>query len=75
MAGHGLEADRRRRLIRPAAEPSARVTEVRATTVDDALAAAPAGPDGTAPDGDTVREVAAALDPLARRRTPSVSAR
>ncbi|MFF5775888.1 MarR family winged helix-turn-helix transcriptional regulator [Streptomyces virginiae] len=68
-------ADRRRRLIRPTAEPSARVTEVRATTIDEALAAALTGPDGTAPTPDTVREVTAALDLLARRLTPSVTAR
>ncbi|MCX4721744.1 MarR family transcriptional regulator [Streptomyces virginiae] len=68
-------ADRRRRLIRPAAEPSARVTEVRATTIDEALAAALTGPDGTAPTPDTVREVTAALDLLARRLTPSITAR
>ncbi|MER6202095.1 helix-turn-helix domain-containing protein [Streptomyces sp. NPDC001586] len=68
-------ADRRRRLIRPAAKPSARLTEVRATTIDDALAAALAGPDGAAAQPDTVREVAEALDLLARRLTPSVAAR
>ncbi|MFD9478518.1 MULTISPECIES: hypothetical protein [Streptomyces] len=54
---------------------AARVAEVRATTIDDALAAALAGPDGTAPHPDTVREVTAALDLLARRLTPSVTAR
>ncbi|MFJ6482455.1 MULTISPECIES: MarR family transcriptional regulator [unclassified Streptomyces] len=68
-------ADRRRRLIRPAAEPSARVAEVRATTIDDALTAALTAADGTAPDPDTVLEVTAALDLLARRLTPAVSGR
>ncbi|MFE9929355.1 MarR family winged helix-turn-helix transcriptional regulator [Streptomyces sp. NPDC005533] len=68
-------ADRRRRLIRPAAKPSARVAEVRATTVVDALAAALAGPDGTAPQPGTVRELAGALDLLARLLTPSGAAR
>ncbi|WP_251096306.1 MarR family transcriptional regulator [Streptomyces sp. Caat 7-52] len=68
-------ADRRRRLIRPAAKPSARVAEVRAATVDDALTAALAGPDGTAPDPDAVREVTQALELLARRLTPSIAAR
>ncbi|MQY05758.1 MarR family transcriptional regulator [Actinomadura macrotermitis] len=59
-------ADRRRRLIRPAARPSARVAEVRATTIDDALASALADP-------AAVREVAAALDVLARHLTPSAA--
>ncbi|MFE6839087.1 MarR family winged helix-turn-helix transcriptional regulator [Streptomyces sp. NPDC057705] len=68
-------ADRRRRLIRPTAQPSDRVAEVRAATIDDALAAALADPDGTAPDPGVVREVSQALDVLARRLTPSVAAR
>ncbi|MFG2987853.1 MarR family transcriptional regulator [Streptomyces sp. NPDC048257] len=68
-------ADRRRRLIRPAAEPSERVAEVRATTVDDALAAALTGPGGTAPDPQTLREVTEALALLARRLTPSIATR
>ncbi|MBL1104354.1 MarR family transcriptional regulator [Streptomyces sp. 5-8] len=68
-------ADRRRRLIRPAAKPSARVAEVRSANVDDALTAALAGPDGTAPDPDAVREVTQALELLARRLTPSIAAR
>ncbi|MFI0805720.1 MarR family winged helix-turn-helix transcriptional regulator [Streptomyces echinatus] len=68
-------ADRRRRLIRPAAQPSARVAEVRAATVDDALTAALAGPDGTAPDAAVVQEVTQALGLLARRLTPSIAAR
>ncbi|MFD4230430.1 MarR family winged helix-turn-helix transcriptional regulator [Streptomyces sp. NPDC058545] len=68
-------ADRRRRLIRPTAKPSARVAEVRAATIDDALATALSGPDGTAPDPDILREVAEALDLLAHRLTPSVAAR
>ncbi|MFI2762010.1 MarR family winged helix-turn-helix transcriptional regulator [Streptomyces echinatus] len=68
-------ADRRRRLIRPAAQPSARVAEVRAATVDDALTAALAGPDGTAPDAAVVHEVTQALGLLARRLTPSIAAR
>lgn len=67
-------ADRRRRLIRPAAKPSARVAEVRATTVDDALATALTD-DGAPPAPETVREVTAALDVLARRLTPAVATR
>ncbi|MEU7602883.1 helix-turn-helix domain-containing protein [Streptomyces sp. NPDC041003] len=68
-------ADRRRRLIRPGAKPSDRVAEVRAATIDDALVAALADPDGTAPDPGVLREVSEALDLLARRLTPSVAAR
>ncbi|MFJ9646281.1 MarR family winged helix-turn-helix transcriptional regulator [Streptomyces sp. NPDC004244] len=68
-------ADRRRRLIRPTAKPSARVAEVRATTIDDALTAAMTDPGGTTPDPDAVREVARALDLLARRLTPQLAAR
>ncbi|WP_225828584.1 MarR family transcriptional regulator [Streptomyces naphthomycinicus] len=68
-------ADRRRRLIRPGAEPSVRVAEVRAATVDDTLTAALAGPDGTVADPDVVREVTQALELLALRLTPSVAAR
>ncbi|MER5475808.1 helix-turn-helix domain-containing protein [Streptomyces sp. NPDC002734] len=68
-------ADRRRRLVRPTATPSARVTEVRGTTVENTLAAALTGPNGVTPHPDTVREVTQALDLLARRLTPSVAAR
>lgn len=63
-------ADRRRRLIRPAATPSARVAEVRAATIDDALTAAL--PD---PGPEAVGEVTAALEVLARHLTPEVAAR
>ncbi|MFD0273487.1 MarR family transcriptional regulator [Kitasatospora sp. NPDC127111] len=66
-------ADRRRRLVRPAASPSARVAEVRSTTIDDALAAALTAPDGTAPDPQLLHEVAAALDTLARHLTPAAA--
>ncbi|NUP00177.1 MAG: MarR family transcriptional regulator [Nonomuraea sp.] len=62
-------ADRRRRLIRPAATPSERVAEVRTTTIDAALAAALAEP-----DPEVVREVTAALEMLARRLSPEVTA-
>ncbi|MDL4774018.1 MarR family transcriptional regulator [Actinomadura xylanilytica] len=58
-------ADRRRLLVRKSEEVSARVAEVRATTIDVALAAAL----GT---GDPARaaEVAAALETLARHLGP-----
>ncbi|MFF3334078.1 MarR family winged helix-turn-helix transcriptional regulator [Streptomyces sp. NPDC002888] len=68
-------ADRRRRLIRPAARPSARVAEVRAATIDDALTAALTDSDGAEPTPDTLREIAAALDVLARHLTPAAAAR
>lgn len=58
-------ADRRRALISPAAEPSARVAQVRATTIDAALAAA-LGTD----DPQRLREVTDALAVLARHLTP-----
>ncbi|MDW6062981.1 helix-turn-helix domain-containing protein [Streptomyces sp. FXJ1.4098] len=58
-------ADRRRALISPAAEPSARVAQVRATTVDAALATA-LGTD----DPQRLREVTDALAVLARHFTP-----
>ncbi|MBP8533757.1 helix-turn-helix domain-containing protein [Streptomyces sp. MK37H] len=58
-------ADRRRVLISPAAEPSARVEQVRATTIDAALAAA-LGTD----DPHRLREVADALAVLARHLVP-----
>ncbi|MFJ9519607.1 MarR family winged helix-turn-helix transcriptional regulator [Kitasatospora sp. NPDC101801] len=61
-------ADGRRTLIHPAAEPSARVAEIRATTVTDALADALG--DG---DPDRLREVAEALAVLARHLTPDRS--
>ncbi|GAB7184754.1 helix-turn-helix domain-containing protein [Kitasatospora sp. Ki12] len=66
-------ADRRRRLVRAAAQPSARVAEVRSTTIDDALTAALAGPDGTAPDPRLLHEVSTALDTLARHLTPAAA--
>ncbi|MBB4948381.1 DNA-binding MarR family transcriptional regulator [Kitasatospora gansuensis] len=60
-------ADGRRTLIHPAAEPSPRVAEIRATTVDDALA--------TALDGNSIqlREVTDALAVLARHLAPGRS--
>ncbi|WP_405002983.1 MarR family transcriptional regulator [Kitasatospora purpeofusca] len=63
-------ADGRRRLVRPAAEPSTRVAEVRNTTVDEALAAALAGPDGAAPDPAVLQAVTEALGTLARHLAP-----
>ncbi|MCX5213803.1 MarR family transcriptional regulator [Kitasatospora sp. NBC_00240] len=63
-------ADRRRLLARPAAEPSARVAEVRTGTIDTALAAA-LGTD----DPARVEEVTAALDILARHLTPATLSR
>ncbi|MEU7244998.1 MarR family winged helix-turn-helix transcriptional regulator [Streptomyces sparsogenes] len=58
-------ADRRRVLISPAAEPSARVQQVRATTIDTALAAAL-----DTGDPRRLREVTDALAVLARHLTP-----
>ncbi|GAA2563702.1 hypothetical protein GCM10010435_39780 [Winogradskya consettensis] len=58
-------ADRRRQLLRAAAKPSARVTQIRATPIDDALAAA-LGTD----DPQRLAEVTAALETLARNLTP-----
>ncbi|WP_433474900.1 MarR family transcriptional regulator [Spirillospora sp. CA-142024] len=55
--------DRRRSLVRVADEPSERVAEVRATTIDVALAAALGG-------DEHVGEVTAALETLARRLSP-----
>ncbi|NUO61395.1 MAG: MarR family transcriptional regulator, partial [Hamadaea sp.] len=60
----------RRRLIRPAARPSARVADVRATTIDDAVAAAL-----REPGPDAVREVVAALEMLSRRLAPEAAGR
>ncbi|MEV7415959.1 helix-turn-helix domain-containing protein [Streptomyces sp. NPDC089919] len=57
--------DRRRQLVRPAAEPSERVAQVRSTTIEAALAAALGGA-----EPDAVREVADALEVLARHLTP-----
>ncbi|MET8025333.1 helix-turn-helix domain-containing protein [Streptomyces avermitilis] len=68
-------ADRRRRLIHPAAKPSARVAEVRAAPLDDALTAALSAPDGTAPDPGTLHEITTALDVLARHLTPEAATR
>jgi DNA-binding MarR family transcriptional regulator len=56
--------DRRRSLVRVADEPSGRVAEVRATTIDDALRAALGG-------DEHAGEVAAALEVLARRLSPA----
>ncbi|WP_406835316.1 MarR family winged helix-turn-helix transcriptional regulator [Streptomyces sp. AHU1] len=63
-------ADRRRLLVRQAPELSARVAEVRATTIEDALATALA--DSTPEDR---KEVADALEVLARHLSPHSSAR
>ncbi|MGW2637555.1 MarR family transcriptional regulator [Streptomyces sp. NPDC001348] len=68
-------ADRRRRLIHPAAKPSARLAEVRATTIDAALTAALTAADGTAPAQDTLHEITTALQVLARHLTPEAAAR
>lgn len=68
-------ADRRRRLIHPAARPSARLAEVRATTIDAALTAALTAPDGTAPTPGTLSEITAALEVLARHLTPQAATR
>ena len=59
--------DRRRSLVRTAAETSERVAEVRATSVDAALEAALAG------DGH-LAEVLAALETLARHLSPGTPA-
>jgi len=59
-------ADRRRTLIRQADKISARVAEVRATTIDAALEEA-LGAD----DDDAISEVLAALETLARHLGPS----
>ncbi|MFI6446712.1 MarR family transcriptional regulator [Kitasatospora sp. NPDC050543] len=63
-------ADRRRLLVRQAAEVSARVAEVRSAGIDDALAAALG-------DGEPQRlqEVTAALEVLARHLTPQALTR
>ena len=53
--------DRRRSLVRPAGEVSSRLTEVRATTIDNALSAA-AGTE----DPAVLAELNAALETLAR---------
>ncbi|MFD1934694.1 MULTISPECIES: MarR family winged helix-turn-helix transcriptional regulator [Nonomuraea] len=58
-------ADRRRQVIKPAPEPSARVAEVRSTPIDGPLATAL----GTT-DPDEVGEVIALLEKLAHRLTP-----
>ncbi|WP_327683638.1 MarR family winged helix-turn-helix transcriptional regulator [Kitasatospora sp. NBC_00458] len=67
--------DRRRRLVRPTEEPSARVAEVRAAGIDAALAAALGGTDGAGPDPTVMREVADALEVLSRHLTPAAAAR
>ncbi len=59
-------ADRRRVLVRPAAEASERVAEVRATRIEGALAAA-LGSD----DPQRLREVTEALEVLARTLMPA----
>lgn len=63
-------ADGRRQLIRTAPQVSERVSEVRASRIDGALAAA-LGTD----DPGRLREVAAALDVLARHLTPEAAGR
>lgn len=63
-------ADGRRQLIRRAPDVSDRVAEVRASRIDDALAAA-LGTD----DPGRLREVAEALDVLARHLTPEAVGR
>lgn len=63
-------ADRRRLLVRPAAEPSTRVAEIRTGTVDAALAAA-LGTD----DREPIDEVTTALETLARHLTPATLSR
>lgn len=69
-------ADRRRRLISPAPEPSARVAEVRAATIEGALAAALSDPEEDTPRApELLREVTEALELLAARLTPAVAAR
>ena len=62
--------DRRRSLVRPAAEVSDRVAEIRAMPIDAALATALGGA-----DEDRIAEVRAALDTLARHLTPQALAR
>jgi DNA-binding MarR family transcriptional regulator len=62
--------DRRRLLVRPASQVSARVTRVRSAPIEDALAAA-LGTD----DPQRITEVVAALDTLARHLTPQALAR
>ncbi|ROQ63418.1 DNA-binding MarR family transcriptional regulator [Streptomyces sp. 840.1] len=63
-------ADGRRQLIRRAPQVSGRVSEVRASRIDDALATA-LGTD----DPGRLREVADALDVLARHLTPEAAGR
>lgn len=63
-------ADRRRLLVRQAPHLSGRVAEVRATTIDDALAAALG--DSTP---EQLEEVTGALDVLARHLSPRTPAR
>ncbi|MFG2594618.1 MarR family transcriptional regulator [Streptomyces sp. NPDC048462] len=63
-------ADGRRQLIRAAPQVSERVSEVRASRIDDALATA-LGTD----DSGRLREVAEALDVLARHLTPEAAGR
>ncbi|MER7947602.1 helix-turn-helix domain-containing protein [Streptomyces sp. NPDC096079] len=63
-------ADRRRVLVRPAADASERVAEVRATRIEGALAAA-LGSD----DPQRLREVTDALEVLARTLMPESPAR
>ncbi|MFJ3533691.1 MULTISPECIES: helix-turn-helix domain-containing protein [unclassified Streptomyces] len=63
-------ADGRRQLIRRAPQASERVSQVRASRIDDALATA-LGTD----DPERLREVAEALDVLARHLTPEAAGR
>lgn len=63
-------SDRRRLLVWPAAQVSARVARVRSTPIDGALAAALGSN-----DPQRIAEVVAALDTLARHLTPQALAR
>lgn len=60
--------DRRRLIIKPAPKPSARVADVRAASIDTALAAA-------LDDPARVAEVVALLEQLAQHLTPQAIAR
>ncbi|WP_218004588.1 MarR family winged helix-turn-helix transcriptional regulator [Microtetraspora niveoalba] len=62
--------DRRRLLIRPATETSARVVEVRSTPIDSALAAAVGGD-----DPERVARIVALLEELARHLPPEALTR
>jgi DNA-binding MarR family transcriptional regulator len=62
--------DRRRQLVHPAAKPSARVADVRAASIDTALAAAL-----DTDDPERVAEVVVLLEQLARHLTPAAVSR